>query len=87
MESGGTIAMNYDSIFSLALNSIKDEGRYRVFMDIERKNGEFPSATWHSEDGVKDIVVWCSNDYLGMGQHPDVTKAMKDAIDKVGVIC
>ena len=76
--------MNYDSIFSLALNSIKDEGRYRVFMDIERKNGEFPSATWHSEDGVKDIVVWCSNDYLGMGQHPDVTKAMKDAIDKVG---
>jgi len=76
--------MNYDSIFTSALNNIKEEGRYRVFMDIERKNGEFPHATWHSEDGEKDIVVWCSNDYLGMGQHPDVTKAMKNAIDKVG---
>lgn len=76
--------MNYDSIFSSALNSIKEEGRYRVFMDIERKKGEFPSATWHSEDGKKDITVWCSNDYLGMGQHPDVIKAMEDALHKVG---
>lgn len=76
--------MDYDRIFSDAIAGIKDEGRYRVFMDIERKNGDFPCATWHTEDGEKDIVVWCSNDYLGMGQHPDVISAMKDAIDKVG---
>ncbi|HRW29601.1 MAG TPA: 5-aminolevulinate synthase, partial [Emcibacteraceae bacterium] len=76
--------MNYDQIFSSALSDIKEEGRYRVFMDIERKKGEFPKATWHTENGEKEIVVWCSNDYLGMGQHPDVIKAMKDAIDKVG---
>ena len=76
--------MDYDRIFSNAIANIKDEGRYRVFMDIERKNGEFPGAVWHTEDGEKDITVWCSNDYLGMGQHPDVIKAMKDAIDKVG---
>ncbi len=76
--------MDYDRIFSNAIADIKDEGRYRVFMDIERKNGEFPNAVWHTENGEKDIVVWCSNDYLGMGQHPDVVQAMKDAIDKVG---
>ena len=76
--------MDYDRIFSGAIAGIKDEGRYRVFMDIERKSGEFPCATWHTDQGEKDIVVWCSNDYLGMGQHPDVIKAMKDAIDKVG---
>ncbi|MDG1997204.1 MAG: 5-aminolevulinate synthase [Emcibacteraceae bacterium] len=76
--------MDYDRIFSDAITNIKDEGRYRVFMDIERKNGDFPKATWHSESGEKEIVVWCSNDYLGMGQHPDVVQAMKDAIDKVG---
>lgn len=76
--------MDYDRIFSTAIANIQDEGRYRVFMDIERKNGDFPSATWHSENGEKDIVVWCSNDYLGMGQNPDVIQAMKDAIDKVG---
>lgn len=76
--------MDYDRIFSDAIATIKDEGRYRVFMDIERKKGEFPCATWHSENGEKDIVVWCSNDYLGMGQHPDVVRAMKEAIDKVG---
>ena len=76
--------MDYDGIFSNAIAGIKDEGRYRVFMDIERKNGDFPSAIWHAEAGEKEIVVWCSNDYLGMGQHPDVIKSMKDAIDKVG---
>lgn len=84
MDIAGIIVMNYDQIFSSALSDIKEEGRYRVFMDIERKNGEFPKATWHTENGEKEIVVWCSNDYLGMGQHPDVIKAMKDAIDKVG---
>lgn len=76
--------MDYDRIFSNAIADIKDEGRYRVFMDIERTNGEFPKAVWHTEKGEKEIVVWCSNDYLGMGQHPAVIEAMKDAIDKVG---
>lgn len=76
--------MDYNRIFSDAIANIKDEGRYRVFMDIERKNGDFPGATWHSEDGEREITVWCSNDYLGMGQHPDIIQAMKDAIDKVG---
>ena len=76
--------MDYDRIFSDAIATIKDEGRYRIFLDIERKKGEFPCATWHSDNGEKEIVVWCSNDYLGMGQHPDVVQAMKDAIDKVG---
>lgn len=76
--------MDYDLIFSNAIADIKDEGRYRVFMDIERTKGDFPKAIWHTENGEKDITVWCSNDYLGMGQHPSVIKAMKDAIDKVG---
>lgn len=76
--------MDYNRIFSQSLKSISDEGRYRVFMDIERKKGDFPAAIWHKDGIQKDIIVWCSNDYLGMGQHPDVIKAMEDALDKVG---
>ena len=76
--------MDYDRIFSDALKNIQDEGRYRVFMDIERQKGDFPKAVWHTENGTRDIVVWCGNDYLGMGQHPDVIAAMQEAIDRVG---
>lgn len=76
--------MDYDRIFSDALNKVKQEGRYRVFMDIERQKGEFPKAVWHTEAGLKDIIVWCGNDYLGMGQHPDVISAMENALHKVG---
>ena len=76
--------MDYDRIFSDAITAIKDEGRYRVFMDIERKKGEFPCATWHSKNGEKEIVVWCSNDYLGMGQHKVVIDAMHTALDQTG---
>lgn len=76
--------MDYDHIFATSLKNIKDEGRYRVFMDIERKRGDFPNAVWHKDNQKQDIVVWCSNDYLGMGQHPDVIKAMEDALHKVG---
>jgi len=76
--------MDYDRIFSDALEAVKDEGRYRVFMDIERQKGAFPKATWNSPAGPRDITVWCGNDYLGMGQNPKVIAAMKKAIDDVG---
>lgn len=76
--------MDYNSIFSQSLKNISDEGRYRVFMDIERIQGDFPNAIWHNEGEEKNIIVWCSNDYLGMGQHPDVISAMEVALKKVG---
>ncbi len=77
--------MDYERHFAKAIEALKQEGRYRVFMDIERRKGSFPEATFHNTDGdQKDIIVWCSNDYLGMGQHPAVTSAMQTAIDKVG---
>ncbi|MDA5194081.1 5-aminolevulinate synthase [Govanella unica] len=76
--------MDYDRLFADAVHSLKAEGRYRVFIDIERKKGEFPRAVFHGERGPRDVVVWCSNDYLGMGQHPDVIAAMEEALHKVG---
>jgi len=76
--------MNYDQIFSDALNAIKEEGRYRVFTDIVRQRGNFPKAEWYSDDGVKNITVWCSNDYLGMGQHPKVVAAMEETLKNTG---
>lgn len=76
--------MDYNRIFSDALKTIKEEGRYRVFTDIERQRGNFPKAKWYSDNGVKDITVWCSNDYLGMGQHPKVIKAMEDTLRSTG---
>lgn len=74
--------MHYDSIFESALGQIKAEGRYRVFTDLERKVGQFPVAYSHRTG--QDVVVWCANDYLGMGQHPAVCTAMKDAVDSMG---
>lgn len=76
--------MDYDAIFEGQLATLKDEGNYRVFNDIERKMGGFPAADNHMKIGPEEVTVWCSNDYLGMGQHPDVIKAMHDAIDKSG---
>ncbi|HMM13441.1 MAG TPA: 5-aminolevulinate synthase [Parvibaculum sp.] len=76
--------MDYQSKLSDALRSVKDEGRYRVFVDILRHRGDFPRATFHTPEGTREIIVWCSNDYLGMGQHPDVLAAMHRAIDEVG---
>lgn len=76
--------MDYDRVFSDALKTVKEEGRYRVFTDIVRQRGDFPKAVWYSENGVKDITVWCSNDYLGMGQHPKVISAMEESLRKTG---
>src|SRR3954464_955507 len=77
--------MDYRSIFAEAIAALHAERRYRVFADLERIAGRFPYAIRRSGDEAREIVVWCSNDYLGMGQHPDVVAAMTDAAQKMGV--
>jgi 5-aminolevulinate synthase len=77
--------MDYKAAFTSALEQVRQEGRYRVFADLKRHRGEFPRATWTRGDGSEsDVIVWCSNDYLGQGQNPIVTDAMKAAIDSAG---
>ena len=77
--------MDYDSIFKAAIERLHDEGRYRVFIDILRTKGSFPNARcFAGHNGPKPITVWCSNDYLGMGQHPAVVEAMETALHDVG---
>jgi 5-aminolevulinate synthase len=77
--------MTYSEQLDKALDRLHDEGRYRTFIDIERRNGNFPHAVWTKPDGTEqDITVWCGNDYLGMGQHPVVVEAMHEAIDATG---
>jgi len=76
--------LDYDRIFKSAIERLHDEGRYRVFIDILRSKGSFPNAMCFGGNGPKPITVWCSNDYLGMGQHPTVVAAMEDALREVG---
>ena len=77
--------MDYNNALNHALDSLHNEGRYRTFIDIERRKGQFPHATWTRPDGSQqDITVWCGNDYLGMGQHPVVLNAMHEALDATG---
>ncbi len=77
--------MDYEKIFSDAIEAVHSEGRYRVFADISRQKGDFPRAVRHDAgDNAKSITVWCSNDYLGMGQHPDVLTAMHNALEETG---
>lgn len=77
--------MNYGHIFDKAIDRLHEEGRYRVFIDIMRNKGSFPNARcFHGHNGPKPITVWCSNDYLAMGQHPKVIQAMEEALQDVG---
>ena len=76
--------MDYERFFGEEINRLKAEGNYRVFAELERHAGYFPNASRHIDNEKKEITVWCSNDYLGMGQHPDVLATMKNTIDQVG---
>ena len=76
--------MDYNKFFGDALDKLHDERRYRVFADLERIAGRFPHAVWHSPKGERNVAIWCSNDYLGMGQHPKVVGAMVETATRVG---
>ena len=76
--------MDYNKVFADKLAELRDEGRYRVFAELERHAGNFPRATRYVDGKKQDVIVWCSNDYLGMGQNKDVIAAMHSALDKVG---
>ena len=76
--------MDYSKFFSNALDRLHDERRYRVFADLERIAGRFPYATLHTPKGPRNVIIWCSNDYLGMGQHPKVVGAMVETATRIG---
>ena len=76
--------MDFDALFNAQLQTLKDEGNYRIFAELERQRGQFPRAISHDSNAPDEVTVWCSNDYLGMGQNPMVVEAMKRAIDNSG---
>ena len=76
--------MDFDAMFDAQLDTLRAEGNYRIFAELERRCGAFPKAKSHDADAPDEVTVWCSNDYLGMGQHPVVRQAMKDTIDQCG---
>lgn len=76
--------MDFDTLFQAQIDTLKAEGNYRVFAELERQCGKFPKAANHGKDGVRDVTVWCSNDYLGMGQNPKVIDAMCEAVNRCG---
>jgi 5-aminolevulinate synthase len=79
------VPVHYESQIDAAIQRLHDEGRYRTFIDIERRKGAFPHAIWRRPDGTeRPVTVWCGNDYLGMGQHPAVLAAMHEALDATG---
>lgn len=79
------LSMNYQEFIKDSIQDLKNEGRYREFAELKRDSGNFPNATYRNDDGdVKDVIIWCGNDYLGMGQNKQVLAAMHEAIDAVG---
>ncbi len=84
LDKLGTTKMDYEGFFTDAISGLKAEGRYRIFAELERRAGQFPAATHHRDDSKSKVTVWCSNDYLGMGQHPSVLAAVHEAVDRCG---
>lgn len=80
----GSYLMDYEGFFKKSLQHLKQEGRYRYFVNIERCVGDFPYAYYHLPSGKEKVIIWCGNDYLGMGQHPKVLKAMIDSLNQTG---
>lgn len=76
--------MNYQAFFKSRLDALREDGDYRVFADLQRKRGAFPQARHTVGDGTGNVTIWCSNDYLGMGQNPEVLAAMHQALDRSG---
>ena len=76
--------IDYQAYFQSELGQLRQEGNYRVFVDLKRQKGAFPKADWRDKGQEKPVTIWCSNDYLGMGQHPYVIAAMHAALEESG---